>query len=162
MAKLTKAITGVPDGEIYPREIPAGEDCPASLAAYAESLGAFDPLPEGDVTLTLGVNLLESPEFQEAIAEIRREADAVAEQVSAQLDARKAELDVLEAALSQREADLNAREADLTARLAALEAAQAPDGGADQKSQDDGAADKAEASGPKGRAAKSGAAERPA
>lgn len=40
--KLTKPITGVPDGEIYPREIAAGEDCPAGLEAYAASIGALD------------------------------------------------------------------------------------------------------------------------
>lgn len=42
MAKLTKAITGVPDGEIYPRVIEAGEECPENLADYAESVGAFE------------------------------------------------------------------------------------------------------------------------
>ena len=39
---LAKPITGVPDGEIYPREIEAGEECPANLVAYAASIGAFD------------------------------------------------------------------------------------------------------------------------
>lgn len=42
MAKLSKPIIGVPDGEIYPREIPAGEDCPENLVAYAEGLGALE------------------------------------------------------------------------------------------------------------------------
>lgn len=47
MAKLTKAIIGVPDGEVYPREIPAGVDCPAELADYAASIGALEkPKPE--------------------------------------------------------------------------------------------------------------------
>ncbi len=41
MEKLTKPIFGVPDGEIYPREIPAGDDCPENLRDYAESLGAL-------------------------------------------------------------------------------------------------------------------------
>lgn len=41
MAKLTKPIFGVPDGEIYPREIPAGDDCPENLRDYAEGLGAL-------------------------------------------------------------------------------------------------------------------------
>lgn len=40
--KLTKPITGVPDGEIYPREIPAGEECPAGLESYAASIGAVE------------------------------------------------------------------------------------------------------------------------
>lgn len=42
MAKLTKAIIGVPDGEIYPREIPAGEDCPENLLDYALGVGALE------------------------------------------------------------------------------------------------------------------------
>lgn len=42
MAKLTKAITGVPDGEIYPREIPAGDECPPALVDYAASIGALE------------------------------------------------------------------------------------------------------------------------
>lgn len=41
MAKLTKTITGVPDGEIYPREIEEGEECPAGLESYAASIGAL-------------------------------------------------------------------------------------------------------------------------
>ncbi|WP_313349794.1 hypothetical protein [Paracoccus sp. (in: a-proteobacteria)] len=41
MAKLTKSIFGVPRGEIYPREIPAGEECPENLCDYAASLGAL-------------------------------------------------------------------------------------------------------------------------
>ena len=40
--KLTKTIHGVPDGEVYPRDIPAGEDCPVGLVAYAASIGALD------------------------------------------------------------------------------------------------------------------------
>lgn len=40
--KLITAITGVPDGEIYPREIEAGEECPENLLAYAESIGAIE------------------------------------------------------------------------------------------------------------------------
>lgn len=43
MAKLTKPIFGVPDGEIYPRDIAAGEDCPANLEDYAISEGALEP-----------------------------------------------------------------------------------------------------------------------
>lgn len=41
MAKLTKPITGVADGEVYPREFAVGDDCPAELEAYAASLGAI-------------------------------------------------------------------------------------------------------------------------
>ncbi len=39
--KLKKAIFGAPDGEVYPREIPAGEECPPSLEAYAAEIGAL-------------------------------------------------------------------------------------------------------------------------
>lgn len=42
MAKLTKTITGVADGEIYPREFEAGQDCPAGLEDYARSIGALE------------------------------------------------------------------------------------------------------------------------
>ena len=42
MSKLKKPIIGVPDGEIYPREILAGDECPENLLAYAESLGALE------------------------------------------------------------------------------------------------------------------------
>lgn len=52
MAKLTKAIFGVVDGEIYPREIEAGSDCPLGLETYAALIDALDgPLtaaPEED------------------------------------------------------------------------------------------------------------------
>lgn len=40
--KLKKAIFGAPDGEVYPREIPAGEECPPSLEAYAAEIGALE------------------------------------------------------------------------------------------------------------------------
>lgn len=42
MAKLTKPIFGVPDGEIYPREIAAGDECPPRLLDYAKSEGALE------------------------------------------------------------------------------------------------------------------------
>ena len=40
--KLKSPIFGVPDGEIHPREIPAGEECPANLEAYAVEIGALE------------------------------------------------------------------------------------------------------------------------
>lgn len=43
MRKLFKEIIGVPDGEVYPRKIPAGENCPENLIDYATTLGAFEP-----------------------------------------------------------------------------------------------------------------------
>lgn len=39
--KLTKAIFGVPDGEVYPRTFEAGEDCPDSLIEAARAAGAL-------------------------------------------------------------------------------------------------------------------------
>ena len=43
MAKLLKSITGVREGEVYPVEIKAGEECPPELEEAARALGA---LPE--------------------------------------------------------------------------------------------------------------------
>lgn len=42
MARLIKAITGVVDGEVYPREIEAGTDCPPELEAAAAEFGALE------------------------------------------------------------------------------------------------------------------------
>ena len=42
MAKLTKAIFGVVAGEVYPREINAGEECPPELEAAAVEAGALE------------------------------------------------------------------------------------------------------------------------
>lgn len=41
MAVLTKTITGVVAGEVYPREIAAGQECPAELEDAARTLGAL-------------------------------------------------------------------------------------------------------------------------
>lgn len=41
MAKLTKPFRGVPNGEIYPVEYEAGDECPAELEAGAFALGAL-------------------------------------------------------------------------------------------------------------------------
>lgn len=41
MAKLTKSLFGAPNGEIYPREIPAGEECPPELEDAAREAGAL-------------------------------------------------------------------------------------------------------------------------
>lgn len=40
--KLTKTIRGVPEGEIYPVEYLAGEDCPSWLLPAARDLGAVE------------------------------------------------------------------------------------------------------------------------
>lgn len=42
MAKLIKTIKGVPAGEIHPREIAAGEECPENLVDYAKSINALE------------------------------------------------------------------------------------------------------------------------
>lgn len=42
MAKLTKAFQGVPEGEIYPVEYAAGDECPPELEAAALVLGALE------------------------------------------------------------------------------------------------------------------------
>lgn len=41
MPQLKTAIIGVPDGEIYPREIPVGSQCPDNLISYATEMGAL-------------------------------------------------------------------------------------------------------------------------
>ena len=38
--KLTKPFRGVPDGEIYPVQYQAGDECPPELEAAAIALGA--------------------------------------------------------------------------------------------------------------------------
>lgn len=43
MRKFLKPFRGVKDGEIYPTDFEAGEDCPLELEAGAESLGALAP-----------------------------------------------------------------------------------------------------------------------
>lgn len=40
--KLIKTIRGVPEGEIYPVEYAAGEDCPSWLLPAARDLGAVE------------------------------------------------------------------------------------------------------------------------
>ena len=41
MKKFTKPFAGVQDGEIYPTEYQAGDECPPELEAGAESVGAL-------------------------------------------------------------------------------------------------------------------------
>ncbi|PRC93082.1 hypothetical protein [Solimicrobium silvestre] len=40
--KLTKPFLGVPDGQIYPVEYQAGDECPPELIEAAKSLGAIE------------------------------------------------------------------------------------------------------------------------
>lgn len=42
MARLTKPITGVVNGEVYPREFPVGADCPPELEEAAAVAGALE------------------------------------------------------------------------------------------------------------------------
>ena len=42
MAKLAKPLFGAPNGEIYPRWIEAGEECPPELEAAAREIGALE------------------------------------------------------------------------------------------------------------------------
>ena len=41
--KLNKPFKGVPDGEIYPVEYQAGDECPPELEAAARELDALEP-----------------------------------------------------------------------------------------------------------------------
>jgi len=41
--KLNKPFKGVPDGEIYPVEYQAGNECPPELEAGARELDALEP-----------------------------------------------------------------------------------------------------------------------
>lgn len=40
--KFIKAFKGVPEGEIYPVEYEAGDECPPELESAAESVGALE------------------------------------------------------------------------------------------------------------------------
>jgi hypothetical protein len=40
--KLTKEFRCVPPGEIYPRELAAGEECPAEFEESARALGCLE------------------------------------------------------------------------------------------------------------------------
>lgn len=49
MAKLTKDIFGVANGDVYPRAFAAGEDCPPELEAAAEQAEALESAEEAEV-----------------------------------------------------------------------------------------------------------------
>lgn len=42
MAKLIKPFRGVPNGEIYPKQYEAGDECPQELEAGAAEIGALE------------------------------------------------------------------------------------------------------------------------
>lgn len=41
MAKLTKPISGVLSGDVYPTDLPEGADCPPELEDAARAMGAL-------------------------------------------------------------------------------------------------------------------------
>ncbi len=41
MPKFIKPFRGVPDGEIYPKQFAAGDECPSELASGANDAGAL-------------------------------------------------------------------------------------------------------------------------
>lgn len=53
--RLKTSFVCVPAGEIYPREIPAGEECPQELESAARALGLLDDggekTPEGEASV---------------------------------------------------------------------------------------------------------------
>ncbi|KDD42547.1 hypothetical protein [Bordetella bronchiseptica] len=49
--KLSKSIRGVPEGEIYPVEYSAGDECPAWLLPAARDLGAVDDADDNSAEL---------------------------------------------------------------------------------------------------------------
>lgn len=50
--KLAKDFECVPDGEIYPRVLPAGSECPAELVDAARSLGLLAETAEAAPVVT--------------------------------------------------------------------------------------------------------------
>lgn len=144
MAKLTKAITGVPDGEIYPQEIPAGAECPPALHDYAASIGAFDEVTDGDVMLSVEFDPHSNAAYQEALAELQRMAGDLDARSEA-LDAREADLVARALDLDLRHADLETRDAGLAVRVAAFEASQAANPADAGQAAEDADLDKADA-----------------
>ncbi|MBN5173065.1 hypothetical protein JY430_13165 [Stenotrophomonas maltophilia] len=54
MAKFIKPFRGVPEGEIYPVQFVAGDDCPAELEAGALSVGALSLMADAPPSFLLG------------------------------------------------------------------------------------------------------------
>ncbi|WP_164242313.1 hypothetical protein ACL5HQ_13710 [Stenotrophomonas maltophilia] len=54
MAKLIKSFRGVPEGEIYPVQFAAGDDCPPELEAGALSVGALSLMADTPPPFLLG------------------------------------------------------------------------------------------------------------
>jgi hypothetical protein len=42
MSKFIKSFRGVLEGEIYPKQFEAGDECPSELEAGAEEVGALE------------------------------------------------------------------------------------------------------------------------
>ena len=54
MAKFIKPFRGVPEGEIYPVQFVAGDDCPPELEAGALSVGALSLMADTPPPILLG------------------------------------------------------------------------------------------------------------
>ena len=54
MAKFIKPFRGVPEGEIYPVQFVAGDDCPPELEAGALSVGALSLMADTPPTFLVG------------------------------------------------------------------------------------------------------------
>jgi len=57
MAKFIKPFRGVPEGEIYPVQFVAGDDCPPELEAGALSVGALSLIANAPPLSLLGSNV---------------------------------------------------------------------------------------------------------
>lgn len=72
--KLLKDFDAVPDGEIYPRTIPAGEECPPELLPQALALGLVDQA-EFDAAEQAAADAKLAAEEAAAAAEAKKAAD---------------------------------------------------------------------------------------
>lgn len=72
--KLLKDFEAVPDGEIYPRTIPAGEECPPELLPQAIELGLVDPA-EFEAAQKAEAEAAQKAADEAAAAEAKKAAD---------------------------------------------------------------------------------------
>ncbi|MFE3968373.1 hypothetical protein [Stenotrophomonas sp. YIM B13575] len=64
MAKFIKPFRGVPEGQIYPIQFTAGDDCPPELEAGALSVGALSLIADAPPPLTLLGSSLQPSRFE--------------------------------------------------------------------------------------------------
>jgi hypothetical protein len=64
MAKFIKPFRGVPEGQIYPIQFAAGDDCPPELEAGALSVGALSLIADAPPPLTLLGSSLQPARFE--------------------------------------------------------------------------------------------------